>query len=208
MRTTAFSISRQGFTLLELMVAAALSVILVVAVAALLGRGLTVWRRTDVELQQLFLVEKGLNMLGRELRNGVALADQAFEGTETGVTFTTAEEPTRLSLVRYTLVSQGGRQALVRQWEPFPNPEAVVQTKTLIPQVKSFSLTYGILEKVEGQEQFRWSTDWQKSPNPPQQLPELLRVQCEIENPPYGRPLRVIREFRIPHGVLRSSSVE
>jgi len=200
-------IGQKGFTLLELVVAAALSGILLITVAVLLGRGFTVWQRTDARLQQLFLTEKGLDMLGQELRNGVVLADLPFEGLPEQLFFTSVSDPTHLLQLRYKIESVHGTETLVRESQPYPAAESPLQVKPIIPRVKVFSLKYGVLQEANGQQSVRWLDTWKPTSAQMLQLPKLLQVRIETADS-QGKIDSVIREFRIPQGVLGSASVE
>jgi len=193
-----------------LVVATALVVILGAAVATLLVRGTKVWQKADGRLQQLFLMEKAFHRIGEDLRNGVSLADRPFQGSERDLLFATAEGPTRLAEVRYRIEGAGQPQALVRQRRPFPLGEeegvqtgSPVQTRTLVPGVKSFAVEYGYLKETEGaQTSVSWAKTWDPTEQP-LQVPKLLRVQIELETP-QAETASFTREFLVPQGSLRN----
>ncbi len=190
-----------GFTLLELMVATTLVVILGGASVLLLSRGLAAWQRADVDLQELRVMEKAFNLLGQELHNGVVLTGRPFEGKKDELFFAVVEEPTRLSQVHYRLVSKDGSQVFVREWQPFPSKEAAIQTKTLVSQVSTFSVSYGALKQAEGRPLITWTETWDPLKQP-QELPKLIRVKLETKDP-RERIHSATRQFWIPHGVIR-----
>lgn len=193
------SIGFPGFTLLELMVAAALTFIFGGAAAVLLGRGLAAWRQTEANLTYLFLIEKGLGSLGEELRNSVALTDQPFEGGQEGLSFLTAEEPIRLARLSYRLVPSGEEKILIRERQPFPPADAAPQSTTLFSHVVHFSIAYGHRADIDGQSTVRWINAWESSPS---EIPQLVQIQMESKDQ-QGRLHAFSRRIRIPHGTVR-----
>ena len=197
-------VTEKGFTLVELLVAAALGVLVLAAAVTLVGRGLTVWQRTDARLQQLFLVEKGLDMLGRELRNGVALADLPFEGSSEGLSFASGIDDSHLSQIRYTLEPAGSFRALVRETQPFPAGDQPPVRKALIPGIRSFSLQYATLkEPSPGEKSFSWSDTWTAGALGTR-MPKLLQLRMETVDA-RGAARSIVREYRVPHGAFGSA---
>ena len=190
---------RSGFTLLELMVAAGLAVILGAAVAAVFGRGMAAWRRSQARLEQVFVMEKGFRTLGRELRNALILPEGPFEGSKEELRFSVADDETHLTRVRYRLLSQGPMQSFVR--------EAASQSTIVVPHVKDFSIEYGYTKNMEGGTPVvTWRQAWD-STQQPRKLPLLLRVRITAGDST-GALSTVTHEFWIPQGVLRSVPVD
>lgn len=188
-------------TLIELAVASLLGALVGLAAVVLLARGMTGWRRTDAQLQQLFAVERGLEMLGRDLRNAVASADRPFEGTATGLHFAAAEGESRLMEVGYRLEGEPEELSLIRQWRPFEEKEEPFLQKTLFTRVQNFSLEYAVLPpEGEGRGSFRWSPQWKSAPGGGS-LPQMIRLQCRVQGP-QAAPALIVREFWIPQGVI------
>lgn len=175
------SSSREGFSLLELVVATTLLVILGGAVSVLLVRGLGVWQRSDASLRQLFLMEKGLADFSEELRNAIVLMEKPFEGLKEEMSFTLVEDSTRLSQVRYHLLAQGQTKALVREEQSYPPSDAQPITITLIPNVTSFSIAYASVQQVGGQKVVQWLDEWPVAPEAPK-LPQLIEVKIEAQD--------------------------
>lgn len=198
------SSSRAGFSLLELVVATTLLVILGGAVSVLLVRGLGVWQRSDASLQQLFLMEKGLATLSQELRNAVVLTEEPFEGSKEELSFTLAEDSTRLSQVRYHLLAQGQTKALVREEQTFPSSDAQPITKTLIPHVTSFSIAYASVQQVGGQKVIQWLDEWPVAPEPPPKLPQIIEIKIEARDN-RGKSYTRSQWVWIPQGSLEVS---
>ncbi|MBI3333321.1 MAG: hypothetical protein HYZ93_04445 [Candidatus Omnitrophica bacterium] len=202
--------------------ATALLMIMGGAVATVLGRGLKAWQKADGRLQRLFVVEKSLNRMGEDLRNGLSLADRPFEGLGAELLFVTAQGPTRLAQVGYALQSGGGRQTLVRTWQPFPSVPAqqpaaaapgrvaapplapAAQAQTMVPGVKAFSIEYGYLQPADAGtgSSVNWAQTWD-SEHQPLEIPRLVRIRIEVETP-QGEADSSTREFLIPHGAFRN----
>ena len=195
----------KGFTLLELAVASALTVLLAGATAALLIRGLNAVGRTEASVQQLFRLERTAEKMGRELRNAVAAADGRFEGSPGEVSFLLSENPTELTFVRYHLVSSGNGKSLLREWGSFPAGDRPLRSAAVLTRVVNFSILYGMIRQEEGKRLLQWSESWSVPPTEEAVLPELVQVRLESEDSK-GRPTSVTREFLIPQGVLRSAS--
>ena len=188
-----------GFTLLELLVAASLAVLTMGAAGIFFGRALSAWQKTQGRLESLFTVERRLERLGVELRNGVLPNGASFSGASDSIAFVSGQEMGPLRQIRYLLLPQGQSQALVREEEPFPPGEGTLQRTVLIPRVRSFSVQYSYQGK-EGAQEVAWKSNWQLS----HQLPRLLKVNLEIEDKQEARggSYSVIREFWIPQGTV------
>lgn len=197
------AIGRAGLTLLELMVAASLTTILGAAVVVLLGRGLTAWQRAQTRLTQIFQMEKALEKMDEELHNSVAVADRPFEAGAAEFTFATSQTPTRLIQVTYKIVSDDrtGTHTLVRVWKPFPaDADSAVQTKTLVPTLRTFSVEYGQLVGADDQKRVEWTRTWDLVKNSGH-VPKLLRIGIAMEDPK-GGVRSVNREVWVPQGAL------
>ena len=192
---------QNAFTLLELVLAAAIGISVFIPAAALGIRGITAWQRADGRLQQFFQIEKELEMLGEDLRNAVAQPDLPFQWSPEGLAFVTASDPTRLLQLRYRLQSQpNGTQTLLRESRAFPNTgREPFLARTVLPRMRSFSTQFAI-QTPGSPGPASWSDAW----NPPSEqpaIPILVRVRMETEDR-YGRVESVLREYRIPSGVL------
>ena len=194
------SSSSAAFTLLELVVATTLIFILGGAVSVLLVRGLGVWQRSDASLQQLFLMEKGLADFSEGLRNAVVLMEKPFEGSKEELSFTLADDPTRLIHVRYHLLPQGNTKSWVREEQSYPSSDAGTLTKTLIPNVTSFSIAYASAREIGGQKMMEWMDEWRAAPESPHP-PQLIEVKVEAQDPRGKRHTRS-RWIWIPHGTF------
>ena len=190
-----------AFTLLELILAVAIGVSVFIPAAALGVRGLSVWQRADGHLQQLFRIEKNLDILGEDLRNAVAQPDLPFKWSPEGLVFCTAADPSHLLQLRYRLESlQDGTKALIRESRPFPSREREsFLTKILLPKMRSFSVQFAV--RTQGQPTAGWLDSW----NVPDQIPIFVQVRMEVEDS-YGRVEAVLKEYRIPSGVFGSVS--
>ena len=186
-----------GFTLLELVIAGMLASLIAVAAGLLVSRGLVASRRMEDRLQQIFALEKTLEKLGREFRNSVIPVDEPFLGAQDEVAFVTAEGPDRLVRLRYKFSS-----TLVRESQPFPSPPEAPKNQSLIDQVSSFTVSYGVLEEANDQKTFLWAESWDGAKKP-SKIPRLIRVQMQAQGS-QGRTRSVVREFLIPQGVLET----
>ena len=194
----------RGFTLLELVIASGLAVLLGGTAAALAMRGLTAARREEAALQQMFLLERTAERMGRELRNAVPAAGGRFEGAGREISFVLSEGPVSLASVRYHLVLSERGQSLIREWRPFPSEnDQEPQAATLLTRVVNFSVLYGIIQQVDSRRLLKWSEVWSVPAPEPGVLPELVQVRLESEDS-QGKPHSVTREFLIPQGELGS----
>ena len=194
----------KGFTLLELVIASALTVLLAGTTAALMLRGMTSAQRGEQFLQQTFLLERTAEKMGRELRNAVPSAERRFEGLKGDLSFLVSESPVALASVRYHLVPSGKGFSLVRDRQVFPPKGNPSQTSVVLAGVVNFSILYGMISEQGGRRQLVWSERWMIPPVEPAALPELVRVRLESQDPK-GRLYSVTREFWIPQGVLKES---
>ena len=195
----------KGFTLLELAVASALTVVLAGATAALLIRGVTAAQRAEAALQQTFLLERAAEKMGRELRNAVPVEERRFVGNPEGVSFVVSEGPTTLTSVRYRLVSSENGASLVKEWQPFPEGRQPPQATTLATRLVNFSVLYGIVQREAGQRRLAWSQAWLVPPTESAALPRLVQVRLESQDS-RGRLYSLTREFLIPQGIIKESS--
>ena len=200
--------SRRGFTLLELLVAAALAAVVASAVAVLFGRGLAAWQQANGRLERLFGIQKGLNRLGEELRNSVFLesADPPFTGEKNRIQFYLAQAPDRLVKVTYALSREKGTSAWIREQQKYPSSsEEAEPSKRIVMPVSDFSLQYGYLKQEEGAPTLRWEESWDVSQQ--KQLPRLVQVRVETKDRRLG--IRTVRRvWWIPQGVLGSTPGE
>ena len=199
-----FSPSSPGFTLLELTVATILISIMGSAVGALLIRGMTAWRISDAKLQQVFLMEKAVDTLGEELRNGVVLAEKPFEGLKEELSFAVDQDALHLAQVRYRLLPHEDSFSFVRESASFPQKEEPLQTKTLIPRVKSISFRYGVVKKTGEETRFLWSPAWGTPEEPLVDFPKMVEVKVESIDAA-GRHRSFSRRIFVPRGVLGNS---
>jgi len=161
----------------------------------------------ESRLTTTFALERAMENLGQELRNAVPLGDPRFAGKGEEIGFTTSQGPTQLIQIRYRLAPDGSSRSLVRESQPFPPADSSVQLKTLVKQVVRFSLVYAMIKEEGGKSSLQWVQAWEdKAPQQPE-LPGVVKVQLEALDSK-GRPCSVIREFLIPHGVLRNLAVE
>ena len=190
-----------AFTLLELVLAATIGVSIFIPAAALGIRGLSVWQRADSRLQQLFRIEKELNMLGEDLRNAVAQPDLPFKWSLEGLVFVAAVDPAHLLELRYRLESrQDGTQTLIRESRTFPSVgRGPFLTKTLFPKTRSFSVQFGV--RRPAQRTVSWADRWIPPEDQMISVPILVRVRMEVEDR-YGKTESILREYRIPAGIF------
>ncbi len=189
---------RSGLTLLELSVAVALAVGIVGTSAVFFGRSMRAWRRTEDRLEHLFVIEKGFQSLAVDLRNGVVLSDQPFQGSAQEMAFSSSPKPDALVHIRYALQTLGDSQVLIRESQSVPLPPNKVDAVTakVFPHLRSFALEYAY-RPTEGSAQIQWRGVWQGQEG----LPKLIRVHVETEDL-RGGVLSDSRDLLIPSGVL------
>lgn len=196
---------RGGFTLLELVVAAALTALMSAAVVALVGRGLTAWQRADARLQQMFRAQKAFQQLAEDLRAAVPVTGRPFLGEESRLGFLRAESAHQLSRVGYRLEEGAGGKILIRERDLYPEKEGRdPETRVLLDRVRRMVLAYPVLEEDGGQKQLAWQPAWHK-PKGPESVPELVRVTMELDDSRGGK-LSWTGEVWVPQGSLGEPS--
>lgn len=198
-------ICRGGFTLLELAIAGGLAALLAAGVAVLATRATAAWRGADGRLRQTVRVEKGLQRLAQDVRNGIVTPELPFLGEREEMRFGRAEELTRLADVRYKLVRQAsGRYSLVRESAPFPNPDNLPpETATVIPELASLSLQYGVRAGEEGSNAVVWVDSLGEGAQTGG-IPKVVRVTLESVDA-RGRVTGVTRDLWAPSGAWVSA---
>ena len=196
---------RGGFTLIELVVAAALTALMSTAVVALVGRGLTAWQRADIRLQQMFRAQKAFQQLAEDLRAAVPVAGQPFLGEESRLAFLRAESEHQLARIGYRVEETTGEKILIRERELYPKREGQdPETRVLLDHVRRVALAYPVLEEDGGQKRLAWQPAWTE-PKGSEVVPELVRVTMELDDSKGGK-LSWTGEVWVPQGSLGAPS--
>lgn len=165
--------SRQGFTLTELLVAAALGVLVLAAVMAALAGGLRVWDRARGGTSPALEAALAFEWLQRDFHNTAATRLGVFEGEADRVRLpvlvsSTGMPPSRVLWgVTYALGGEGG--ALERSAVRWPVGGEPADGEALAAGVESVRFSYR--NGAEGE----WLTSWTGRTNRPAAVEVVLR---------------------------------
>lgn len=172
-RTAALPHCRAGFTMVELVVAAAIAAIVLVGVAVTTGGGILAWRRAE-ELARL--AREGTTLirtLESQLLRSLASDTFPFEGQKTGLQF----------------VMSDGRGPVAVRWTP----------TTYTPQYGRVEALAFAFPMAQAQPGYAWSEEWTAANRP--QVPSAVRVAVQLRGP-RGGIWAVQRTIALPHGTF------
>lgn len=179
---------KAGFTLLELLVALAITVTMTGVIIASFASGVRVWSAVEEVAGQEAAVWPGLGVFERDLKNHRPFRGIPFEGAPTAVSFPVvldfARDPARsdamarLGTVRYSFDDRA--QALVRHAWPFPGDRAWPHDagERMIENVESILLDYAAWPaETQGPEAGpQWTDEWPT----PDEAPMAVRIRLRI----------------------------
>lgn len=189
-------VARRGFSLVELLVAAAIAALVLTALVAAFAGGIRVWERAcslGRKEQELGLA---LEELERDLRNAFTFRGIAFEGRETSLTFPGLLQVSgpggaparRLGTIRYA--EDRGRRSLTRARWLFPGRESPVVGETLVTGVVRLRFAYWGWMDSSGVA--AWGPDWLDRTN----RPAAVRVELSVQRG--GEQFETMRTIVLP----------
>ncbi len=193
-------LTRKGFTLVELLIAAAMISVLFVGLGAHLRGGITLWLRSTQTVEGLQRQRVALDRLERDLANAVVYggALPVLESDGKRMVWATIEpagreQPARLRIVAYECAERGGVQGLWRGSQTAS--EALAQAEAspvlLLPQCEALTFRYAY-QPAAPSEPLVWEGSWGQTDH----LPKLIEITLMRS----GRT--VSRTVEIPSGVL------
>ena len=193
-----------GFTLVELLMAATLFSILMVGVVAQLRGGVLAWRRTTSAVEELQQVRVAMDRIADDLANAVVLDPQPASALQTQFSrgmmrFYTVG--TRVRLVQYALVDDGGSSRLMRAVQSAQEAQAgqALHSEPLLAGAKNLSLRYAALPG-DADDRIVWQDQW----TDPAGLPKLVELTMDVQTSANVRHVR--RVVEIPSGHLQQQS--
>lgn len=218
LQPVACSLRQEGFTFVELLIAATMMAILFVGLATHLRGGLMVWQRATEMSEQLQRRRVAIEQLERDLSNAFLYDDRdASYGTPPGklpapefgsdhlIVFTIQPHPRAQSsvrVVRYACEEQNGVRGLWRvsqsireAWTGLPPPPQ----SPLLPDCEGFTLQYAYLPSEELEsvawEDLTWSPQWLRDAK--RKLPRFIEMTIRLKS-----DREIHRVFVVPVGVL------
>jgi general secretion pathway protein J len=183
---------KEGFTLLELLIAMSLLALIFAALTGGLRFGTSAWHMTSARLLQT----EDLQLVYRTLRRQISTAvtwgsisepDEpagSFIGENDRVRFV-GPAPARAmdpGLFRLTLalVPDAGSQALTLQWQRLERSDEATQSENIEPILRGVrSIRYSYFGEPQTGGAARWLTEWRDSDRPPR----LVRIKVEFVDP-------------------------
>jgi prepilin-type N-terminal cleavage/methylation domain-containing protein len=170
-----------GFTLLELLVAAAIVAVLVVAIVSAFAGGIRVWEEAQARSRDQVAVSMALEIFQRDVRNGLHLRAVPLTGDANGMQWPALVQvggtgtPVRLGTIRYGL--DRNRRAFVRKVWAYPDREpGEREAEALIPSVEETEFSY--YDGGGGQVQANdWVPAWTGGTNWPGGVRIVLRIR-------------------------------
>ncbi|MBI3997145.1 MAG: prepilin-type N-terminal cleavage/methylation domain-containing protein [Candidatus Omnitrophica bacterium] len=211
--------SYQGFTLVELLIAATMLAILFVGLGAHLRGGLAVWHHATTTVEALQRQRVAFDRLDRDLANAIVYDDQdasygtnpgqlpslQFEGTPMRwftVSRSTSTQPARVHVVSYACEAIDGVRGLWRTDQLIGQARArrEVAPELVLPDCESLIAEFAYRPMGQPADQpgtLEWRREWSE---PTKELPHLIRMTVQLTTGLPHRHLAVV-----PSGALRST---
>lgn len=189
--------SRQGFTLLELLLALSAFSVAGVALAASLRTGYQAWTAGEASGRAMQEARRNLEDLGVELRNSIDVPGRAFKGGSEHLSFDTREGGTSPTLARLAYGPDPSLGVLVRRSEPYggaPRSRVLSSNRAAL----SFAYPY----RDPDMESVAWRDQW---PGP--ERPRAVRVALTLVDA-RGAPHEFVKVAWVPGGVWKKLGEE
>ncbi len=200
---------KSGLTLIELLMAATITSILMIGVTLHLRGGITAWRRATAVVDGLGESRAALDQLAQDLANAVVIDTRPTAVPQTAFsqealqcyTLRSARTGAEVQWVTYALADQSSGKALVRSAQPI---QAARQTGAVTPQpilehVDGWSLRYGYTA-AEGAASISWRPTWDDTMH----LPKLIDVTITFSRAAAHQP-PIHQVLVIPTGIIKSA---
>jgi len=170
-----------GFTLLELLIAVALTAVIALAIFGTWTQGIRVWERANQAQFEDREVRFVLETMAKELRNSFLFTGMAFSGTGKEVSFpqmihiTGLTEISQREIGRVSYSFNPDEQALIRHqigWFQSQTPEA----EEVVSGAKDLKITYYQFDRED--ETYQWKEEW----NDEEKQPLGVRVELTRED--------------------------
>ena len=170
-----------GFTLLELLVAAAIVAVLAIAIVSAFAGGIRVWEEAQARSRDQVAVALALEVFQRDVRNGLHLRAVPLTGDANGLQWPALVQvgatgtPERLGMIQYS--HDLSRQAFVRKVWAYPDREPGERdAESLISSVEEADFSY--YDEGHGQGQANdWVAAWAGGTNWPGGVRIVLRMR-------------------------------
>lgn len=201
---------RRGFTLVEVVVAAAIAAVALVGVSVAIGGGLMAWGRAQAMAQLTREGTKTLRLLEGQLLRAIASATDpfTFRGSATGLQFmmTDGVGPVQVSWTA-TAPSEppGGPGRLIATWQPVESgvsPGSEGAHTMICAGVARVAFAFPVREPPSG---YRWVETW----GPPNTavVPQAVRIQLDLTGGRRGG-MRFERVVVLPQGTFGQPAPE
>ncbi|MBI4314099.1 MAG: hypothetical protein HY594_04705 [Candidatus Omnitrophica bacterium] len=193
-----------GFTLVEILLSAAIAAAIFAALATVIGGGFAAWRKSE---EISLLTREGtraLHGIEDQLLQSLASEDFPFEGNETSLQFVAGDE-TGPAQIRWSYERPFGggqgtwvasRKPIVSQKDP---PIAVPESRQEYGTVESveFLFPYADAEQSSG---YVWQKQWADDENR-KNVPQAVWIRLHLRGPRQGE-IALERIVVLPHGRL------
>ncbi len=197
-----------GFTFVELLIAATIMSVLFVGLGSHLRGGILVWRRATATAETIQRERVGFDRMARDLANafayGASESAPAVTFNEHDLAVVTlepqSEQGNRVRVVTYRCGDAEGGQGLLRMSQSIGQARAgiVPAPQVLLPDCETLSLRYAY-QSSTAVEPLEWNAQWLY----PDELPRLIEVRMHTHA---GRSLQ--RVMSIPIGALKPLAAE
>ncbi len=184
---------RSGFTLIELMLAGALSSLVIGSLYAIALTGFRTWCRTQDQIHVTRRMVQCLERMGGQMRNAVFIPEIPWETKPQRLTFVTVEEGTVPVQVSYERLSRG---EFIETSKILPHGEN--RNHQWLTGVTSFHISYGFFS--EDGKNVRWKPEWDDDKH----LPCLVQVTLSVGSPS-RTPLFLEKVVRISQGEIHAA---
>ena len=181
------------FTLIEILISAAIISLVAIAVYSVFASGIGVWRRGNESRSYERNIRRVSEKLTRELRNTFKFSNIAFEGTEDSIAFAGLVE-NEVGRISYFLNDEN---VFCRQQQTYPEAlqdEEMGESEELIPEVAQLSFSYCYLDNATGD--YKWKESWVKEEQ--DTIPRAVKIELFFGDE--AEPSTFVKTIFIPIG--------
>ena len=185
---------KNGFSLLELLIAMTIFVVVAVVLYSSFASGINVWRQAKSSFDTYQNARLSLEIIARDLRNSISYEGLEFSGEKDRVSFAglinCAEpgEPEILKIGKISYYFEETEDAIVRQVMPIGAEE---DRRQLAEPVEDLNFSY--FSKGEDNE-YLWSDIWEI----PGFRPLFVKIKATFKKPAYDEKLTLTKNISMP----------
>ncbi|MEA3328978.1 MAG: prepilin-type N-terminal cleavage/methylation domain-containing protein [Candidatus Omnitrophota bacterium] len=183
-RSLAHRLTKQGFTLVELLISVAIVAFAGLAIYSVLNNGIIAWRRGSRNRSFERSIRLTSEKISREIRNTFKFSTIPFEGAEDFVKFpaliTVECGPEHYQFGRAAYFYDSKQDSLSKEEKTYPGlfeDEGITAGRVLLKGVKEVEFSYCYLDNATGD--YKWKDDWKKEEQ--DSIPRAIRIRVAFK---------------------------